>query len=152
MDQAHKQTDKIIQQEQIKSKKLYQSAYKGIREQFIQEYSKINLNENMTSEQKIQEAMKYGRLEKLTEIIASNIVETNKNAIKSVNDSNAEIYKINYNGIADMLKEYGINVGTETKTESKQELKDNPNPYNEVAIDTRTDKKQVSKKVSNTIL
>lgn len=152
MTQEHRQTDKQIAIINKTNKALYQNALKGIRSAFYEEYSKININTNMTAQEKLNEAKKYGRFDKLVDLAVEDLLTVNKSAIKIINNGLNEIYQLNYNGFISKFKNDGLELDKVTKAETKEELKENVNPYNEVAINTMTDKANLKKNVSNSII
>lgn len=147
MDIAHKKTDSIINLVDRENKSIYTTSYKAIRDKFYTEYAKIQLNANMSAQEKLEEAGKYERLGKIADMVAEDIVESNKTAISNINKSFANIYEINYNQFTD-----GFGIDTYTKRESKEEVNDNKDPYNEIAIDSRLDKQDIKKKVSSSLI
>lgn len=102
----------------------------------------------MTVQQKQAEVNKYDRLDKLAEIIATQVLNTNKTALNDINKVLQTIYRQNYNYVADGLK---MGVDDITKAESKEEIKDNPNPFNEIAIQNAKDKDQIQRKVKSAL-
>lgn len=152
MTQEHQQTDKKILEINKDSKTLYQDAFKRLKNVFYEEYAKININANMTAQEKINEANKYGRIDKLIELITDDLLATNKTALKNINNELNGIYQLNYNGFINKFKNDGLDLEKINKTETKEELKENVNPYNEIAIDTATDRANIKRSVSNTLL
>ena len=103
----------------------------------------------MTDAQKVAEANKYDRLDKLAEIVTMQILTANRTAINDINKFLGRTYQTNYNEVANGLK-MGLN--EINKTEAKEELKENPNPFNEIAIENAKDKDQIKRKVKSSIL
>jgi hypothetical protein len=150
--EAHKQTDKIITITDKTAKSTYQQAFNDVKRQFIEEYSKIALSPDMNAQQKLIEANKYGRIQKITEIMVDNLLQTNKNAIKQINSNLKDVYQLNYNVFADELEKEGIEIEKINKTKTNEEVKENENPYNEIAINTATDKANLKRNVNNSLL
>lgn len=106
----------------------------------------------MTAQQKLIEANKYGRIQKITKIVVDNLLQTNKNAIKQINSNLKDVYQLNYNAFADELEKEGIEIEKINKTKTNEEVKENENPYNEIAINTATDKANLKRNVNNSLL
>ena len=103
----------------------------------------------MSETEKINEVNKYDRLNKLSELIAMQILMTNKTALSNINKFLQTTYQNNYNGVADSLK---IGLNDINKSDAKEELKQNTNPFNEIAIQNAKDKEQIQRKVKSSLL
>ena len=102
----------------------------------------------MSETEKINEVNKYDRLNKLAELITNQILITNKTAISNINKFLQGTYQNNYNGIIDSLK---IGLNDINKNGTKEELKQNINPFNEIAIQNAKDKDQIQRKVKSSL-
>lgn len=96
----------------------------------------------MTPEQRLLEANKFNRLNKLNEQLGNEIVLLNSEAVRSLNTSLGAVYEINYNSIAEQFKLDKINL-----KESKKESKDTISPYQTIAVDKVKDKTQINSKI-----
>ena len=128
---AHKQTDKLLQTLNNELAKQYQSAYSNIKKQLVETLAMVNLTG--TPKERYAEVVKYNRLEKLEDYITEQIRTVNENAVSLINKQQAEIYKINYNEVAELLPK-PEQIGT---NESKKESKDIISPHNDIAFDTK---------------
>lgn len=143
---AHKQTDKLIQLLNNEISKQYQSAYSNSKKQLIEMLTMVNLTG--TSNERYAEVIKYGRLEKLEDYITEQIRNANDNAVSLINKQQADIYKINYNEVAELLPK-SEPIGT---NESKQESKDIISPFNDIAIDKLKDTQSIKSDVSGVLI
>lgn len=103
----------------------------------------------MSDAEKINEVNKYDRLDKLTEIVTMQILTANKTALNDINKFLLRTYQDNYNYVANGLK---MGLDEISKSETKEELKENPNPFNEIAIENAKDKDQIKRKVKSSLL
>lgn len=133
------------------TKSSYLNELKLLKKKFVEEYSKIELNSNMTSQQKIDEANKYNRLSNICNLVTENLLQANRNAVKNINKELVNVYQYNYNSIAEELKKDDINIKPIDKTESKDDINENENPYNVIAINNATDKSSISRNIMNTL-
>lgn len=143
----HQQTDQQLAQKNKELKKQYQEAYKDIKYKVLEEYGKLGLNAEMTEQEKLKKSKRF--VAKMTELISSHLVDTNKNAVGEVNKQLNNFYQENYNGTIQSLKEQGIDGDKITKKETKEELENNPNPFNVIAVDNLKDKNQTQRKVQD---
>lgn len=147
MDKAHSNTNKILSKNEAQMKKAYTDAYKDIKGEVAELYSKIDLSSEDINE-RLANANKYDRLNKITDKITAVILETNKAELKTINNVANEVYQENYNAILEKVEDKN----TITKTAAKTEAKENANPYNEIAIDNLKDEKRVKGKVKSSLL
>lgn len=127
--------------------KLYKLAFLELKDEFVDIYSKFDINANMSIQEKMNEVNKYFRMEKLTDLITQKLVDTNKVAVKGINDLSNNVYQTCYNTTAEQL-----GIEKETKTESKEEVKENENPYQAIAVDRAKDYDQAKRSVANSLL
>lgn len=146
-DNAHKQTDTLLTQLQKQNKKKYLNSYRELRKKLDSIYNEMNLTPAMDINSKMNEINKYGRFEKMVELVAESLTSVNSEVVNDINSVSDSIYQLNYNYMAEKL-------GSEenTKKESKDAVKDNINPYNTISINNLKDKNEAKKNARSTLL
>lgn len=107
----------------------------------------MNIDSKMGWQEKLHNANKYDRLNKLTDKMAEKIIETNKQALNNINLLSKNVYQTCYNMTAN-----DVGIEPETKAESNKEVKANTNPYQTIAIDRQKDFDQAKRSVKTVIL
>lgn len=107
----------------------------------------MNIDSKMSWQEKLHNANKYDRLNKLTDKMAEKIIETNKEALSNINSLSKNVYQTCYN-----LTASDLGIATETKAESNKEVKANANPYQTIAIDRQKDLDQAKRSIGTAIL
>lgn len=151
MDTAHKQTDKILSINERALKQAYAKSFNDIKAKFTELYSNIDLTAE-DGNTRLIEAQKYSRIDKIADFITEAIAEVNKKQVIKINSISGDVYKTNFDGMIQELKELGIDESKITKVEAKKEAKKNENPYNEITIDNLKDKTQIRGAVKGSLL
>lgn len=151
MDTAHKQTDKILSINERAVKQAYAKAFNDIKAKFTELYSNIDLTAE-DGNTRLIEAQKYSRIDKIADFVTEAIAEVNKKQVTKINSISGDVYKTNFDGMIQELKELGIDESKITKVEAKKEAKKNENPYNEITIDNLKDKTQIRGAVKGSLL
>lgn len=154
MDKAHKETDKILAGLELALRKQYSMAFKEIRQEVQDIFGKFDFDSEMTPIERYMEAQKYERLQKIEEKVAKAINVVNNNAVKQVNQSVLEMYKVNYDFSA---KELGVLLAislpnSAPKSEVKKEVAQEQSPLNELAIDNVKDISDLRRRVSQSFV
>lgn len=154
MDKAHKETDKILAGLELALKKQYSMAFKEIRQEVQDIFGKFDFDSEMTPIERYMEAQKYERLQKIEEKVAKTINVVNNNAVKQVNQSVLEMYKVNYDFSA---KELGVLLAislpnSAPKSEVKKEVAQEQSPLNELAVDNVKDISDLRRRVSQSFV
>lgn len=126
MDKTHNETDKILKSIEKAIKEEYQKAYTEIRKQMADIISKMQLTGDF--QERFNLSMKYDRLNSLSKRCSEIIKNASKQAIKTINDNTGEIYKINYNYMANEF-----NFPVLSKKISEKIVKGEVNPYTKIA-------------------
>lgn len=137
--------DKLLKLSNKQLKVNLQKQYKTIKDIFINIFNSFYLSSTMTASEKIAEANKYGRLDKLIETISINLTDTNKENVSIINNNASTIYQTNYNSIINELNKLGIEAEKYTKKESYTATKENENPFTNIALDEKIDKAENEK-------
>lgn len=145
----HNQFNKQLNQKYRELKKQYIESYKDIKEKILSEYAKIEISNNMTEQEKISKSQKI--ILKIANIISNSIVNANKLAVNNINNQLNDFYKQNYNETIKQLKEKGIDGDRINNSETKEIIKDNPNPFNVIAINNLKDKAQIKRLAQTTL-
>ena len=103
MDAAHKATDKILNNLTKELRNTYQHAYNELKKTMTDVMSKMQLDPNMTAEQRYALARKYSRLEKLEKQLATSLSKVNKEAVQMINNNMLNVYQINYDSAASLF-------------------------------------------------
>ena len=154
MDKAHKETDKILAGLELALRKQYSMAFKEIRQEVQDIFGKFDFDSEMTPIERYMEAQKYERLQKIEEKVAKAINVVNNDAIKQVNQSVLEMYKVNYDFSA---KELGVLLAislpnSAPKSEVKKEVAQEQSPLNELAVDNVKDISDLRRRVSQSFV
>lgn len=154
MDKAHKQTDKLLAGLEYALKKQYSLAFKGIRQEVQDMFGKFEFEGEMTPIERYMEAQKYERLQKIEDKVAKAINVVNNDAVKRVNQSVLEMYKVNYDFSA---KELGVLLAislpnSAPKSEVKKEVAEEQSPLNELAVDNVKDISDLRRRVSQSFV
>lgn len=154
MDKAHKETDKILAGLELALRKQYSMAFKEIRQEVQDIFGKFDFDSEMTPIERYMEAQKYERLQKIEEKVAKAINVVNNNAVKQVNQSVLEMYKVNYDFSA---KELGVLLAislpnSAPKSEVKKEVAQEQSPLNELAVDNVKDISDLRRRVSQSFV
>lgn len=154
MDKAHKETDKILAGLELALRKQYSMAFKEIRQEVQDIFGKFDFDSEMTPIERYMEAQKYERLQKIEEKVAKAINVVNNDAIKQVNQSVLEMYKVNYDFSA---KELGVLLAISLpnsvpKSEVKKEVAQEQSPLNELAVDNVKDISDLRRRVSQSFV
>lgn len=105
---------------------------------------KISTNPNMSLQQKMAEMNKYNRLENLCAQMAETLKDTNATAQKFVSQSMQNVYKTNYNFVADQL---GFSVLDNTAV--RNILTGEVNPFTKLSIAGELDKRAIMRKLQS---
>lgn len=154
MDKAHKETDKILAGLELALRKQYSMAFKEIRQEVQDIFGKFDFDSEMTPIERYMEAQKYERLQKIEEKVAKAINVVNNDAVKQVNQSVLEMYKVNYDFSA---KELGVLLAislpnSAPKSEVKKEVAQEQSPLNELAVDNVKDISDLRRRVSQSFV
>lgn len=154
MDKAHKETDKILAGLELALRKQYSMAFKEIRQEVQDIFGKFDFDSEMTPIERYMEAQKYERLHKIEEKVAKAINVVNNDAVKQVNQSVLEMYKVNYDFSA---KELGVLLAislpnSAPKSEVKKEVAQEQSPLNELAVDNVKDISDLRRRVSQSFV
>lgn len=154
MDKAHKETDKILAGLELALRKQYSMAFKEIRQEVQDIFGKFDFDSEMTPIERYMEAQKYERLQKIEEKVAKAINVVNNDAVKRVNQSVLEMYKVNYDFSA---KELGVLLAinlpnSAPKSEVKKEVAQEQSPLNELAVDNVKDISDLRRRVSQSFV
>lgn len=154
MDKAHKQTDKMLAGLENALRKQYSLAFKNIRKEVSEVFGKFEFANEMTPIERYTEAQKYERLKKIEESVAKVINVVNNEALKQVNQSLLDMYKVNYDFSA---KELGVLLAITThkapnKTEVRQEVNQEQSPLNKLAVDNVKDIGDLRRRVSQSFV
>lgn len=145
----HKQTEKILKNNERQLNNAYTDAYKSIKSKVVEIYSKINLDKESAVD-RLVEANKYERLDNMINYVVEKLVLTNAEQIKNLNKLSNDVFYLNYNGVVEDLQKQGVDIDKITKTEANEE--NIKNPFNKVAIDNIKDKTQANGKTRNALL
>lgn len=154
MDKAHKETDEILAGLELALRKQYSMAFKEIKQEVQDIFGKFDFDSEMTPIERYMEAQKYERLQKIEEKVAKAINVVNNNAVKQVNQSVLEMYKVNYDFSA---KELGVLLAislpnSAPKSEVKKEVAQEQSPLNELAVDNVKDISDLRRRVSQSFV
>jgi vacuolar-type H+-ATPase subunit H len=104
-DKAHKLTDKKIAEIEKKLTDLYSKSYGEIKKKSADILNKIETKTDMTAEQRYNEYLKYNRLQALEQQVSEVLKDTNKEAVKIINSSMPDVYKLNYDEMIKVFPE-----------------------------------------------
>lgn len=95
--ETHKQTDRMLANLELQLKKMYSRSFSNAKKDLQEVMLKVEFDSDMTPIERYNASQKYERLKKLEDNIAKEINEVNKQAVRIVNQSMNDIYKLNYN-------------------------------------------------------
>lgn len=125
-DRAHSQTDKIIAQLEKQIQQEYQKAYTEVRKEMATTLAKMQLAGDF--KERFDLSMKYDRLTKLSERCSKIIRTAGVNATRIINQTEPNVYALNYNEIAGKL-----DVPVLPKSLVKKVVEGEINPYSKIA-------------------
>lgn len=158
MDKAHKQTDKLLAGLEYELKKMYSKKFKDLKSKVIEIYGEMDLSKAKTPLERYTLAQKYKRLDKAKELFSVGLNEVNKQAVTDTNNKMFEIYKTNYSaGLDNLGVLLAITIPNKyNQPETKTELKEEPQPFNKIALDNMKDiydlRKEVNRQFINGIM
>lgn len=144
VDKAHAQTDKILSSLEKRIKDEYNKAYKEVKSDLASIMSKLDLNPNMSPQQRLALMTRKDRLEKMLEQYSNVLKDTNGMAVKYINNDMVNVYKTNYNFEADRLA-----MSLVDNTAVKQILGKETSPFTKLAIDSAKDKDVIKRKLTS---
>lgn len=143
-DRIHKWTDGELKRLERRINSEYTKAYQEIRKEMADIMQKISTNPNMSLQQKMAAMNKYNRLENLCAQMAEMLKDTNATAQKFVSQSMQNVYKTNYNFVADQL---GFSILDNTAV--KNILTGEVNPFAKLSISAGKDKAAIMRKLQS---
>lgn len=143
-DKAHAWTDRELKRLERKINSEYTKAYKEMKAQMSEISAKLAANPNMSLQQKMAAMNKYNRLENLCAQMAETLKDTNATAQKFVSQSMQNVYKTNYNFVADQL---GFSILDNTAV--KNILTGEVNPFAKLSISAGKDKAAIMRKLQS---
>lgn len=144
MDTAHKYTDKVLSELEKKIKAEYNRAYKEVKAELTKVISKLELNPDMSPQQRLVLINKADRLNKMIEQYAAVIKNSNSLAVKYINGAAVNIYTRNYNFEADRL-----GFALVDNTVAKKIINKETSPFTKLAIDSAKDKSVIVRKLTS---
>ena len=144
VDSAHKWTDAELKRLEKRINSEYTKAYKEMRKEMADIMQKISTSPNMSLQQKMAAMNKYNRLQNLSKQMAEVLQDTNKTAQSFINKSMQNVYKTNYNFVADQL---GFSVLDNTAV--KNILTGEVNPFTKLSISAGKDKAAIMRKLQS---
>lgn len=144
MDKAHNWTNAELKRLERQINAEYTKAYKEMRKEMADVMQKIEMNPNMSLQQKMVLMNKYDRLNKLSEQMAETLKDTNVTATKFVTQSAQNVYKTNYNFEADRL---GFSLIDNTAV--RNILTGETSPFTKLAIAAEKDKAVIMRKLQS---
>ncbi len=156
MDSAAKWTDAELKRLEKQINAEYTKAYQEMKQEMTAIMAKIEVNPDMSLQQKIVLMNKYDRLNKLTEQMADVLRDTNKTAQGFISKSAQNVYKQNYNTEAKRLQ-YELKSLGEKKpvfpildnTAVKNILTKQVDPFTKLAIAGQSDKAAIMRKLNS---
>lgn len=118
-------TDAKLKALEKQIKATYTKAYREMKEEMTSLLSKIELSPDMSLSRKMALMTKYDRLDKLSNQLAQTALEANALAQKMIDGEMVNVYEINYNDTAKILKFTPIDHTAIKKILTKEE-----NPFN----------------------
>ena len=143
-DKAHAWTDRELKRLEKKINAEYTKAYKEMKAQMSEIAAKLAANPNMSLQQKMAAMNKYNRLENLCGQMAETLKDTNATAQRFVSQSMQNVYKTNYNFVADQL---GFSILDNTAV--KNMLTGEVNPFAKLSISAGKDKAAIMRKLQS---
>ena len=143
-DKAHSWTDRELKRLERKINSEYTKAYKEMKSQMSEIAAKLAANPNMSLQQKMAAMNKYNRLENLCGQMAETLKDTNAAAQRFVSQSMQNVYKTNYNFVADQL---GFSILDNTAV--KNMLTGEVNPFAKLSISAGKDKAAIMRKLQS---
>lgn len=144
IDNAHKDTDKILAQLEKKIKSEYNNAYKEVKKELAEVMAKLNLNPDMSPQQRLALMNKADRLESMIKQYSDTIRNANAMAVKYINGDMVNVYKRNYNFEADKL---GFSLVDNTA--AKKIISGETSPFTKLAIDSAKDRDVIIRKLTS---
>ena len=147
-NQAHKQTDIILEQLEHKLRNMYQRVYTELKSKMAVIMGKIEFAADLTPIQRYNLACKYDRLAKLEKEMLDGLKDAANEAVKMINNEMVTIYKINRNFEAARL-------GTSSlfsKQTAKGILMDEATPFTKLAIDSFKNSELIRRELSGELL
>ena len=96
VDEAHSKDDKILEGLEKSIKAEYNKAYKEVKSDLASVMSKLDLNPNMSPQQRLALMNQKDRLESMLEQYAKVLADTNAMAVKYINNDMLNVYKTTY--------------------------------------------------------
>lgn len=143
-DKAHAWTDRELKRLEKKINSEYTKAYKEMKAQMSEIAAKLAANPNMSLQQKMAAMNKYNRFENLCAQMAETLKDTNATAQRFVSQSMQNVYKTNYNFVADQL---GFSILDNTAV--KNMLTGEVNPFAKLSISAGKDKAAIMRKLQS---
>ena len=154
MNAAHNITDTILGRTERDIEKLYTIAYKRIKKQASPTFELINYSADMTPQEMLAEAQKWGRLDKIGEIVTANLTQANRDAVRVINASMTDVYKTNYEATAKSIQDktdFKLRFEQLTRADVKGELAENESPFKQIAIDNMRDRLITERRVMSAL-
>ena len=146
VDEAHSKDDKILEGLEKSIKAEYNKAYKEVKSDLASVMSKLDLNPNMSPQQRLALMNQKDRLESMLEQYAKVLADTNAMAVKYINNDMLNVYKTTYGFEAEKFSMSMID-----NTAIKKILTKEANPFAKLSIDNVTDKKNVKSKLRSAL-
>lgn len=143
-DKAHKWTDSELKRLERRINSEYTKAYQEIRKEMADIMQKISTNPNMSLQQKITEMNKYNRLQNLCSQMAGVLQDTNKTAQSFINSSMQNVFKTNYNYVAE---QFGFSILDNTVV--RNILTGETNPFTKLSIANEQDKRTIMRRLES---
>lgn len=140
-------TDKELNRLEKSIVEQYTIAYKKLKKEMNNIMAQISVKENLSLSEKMSLINRYNRLDKLCNEMAEIIKNTNVLAVSLINQTKKNIYKENYNEIADKF-----NLPILSNIEVTEQLKNIKNPFIDIAIQEEKDKTLIAGRFKSEIL
>lgn len=147
VDKAHEKTDTILQRLEWKINSEYNKAYKEVKKDLTSVLSKLELNQNMSPQQRLTLMNKKDRLESMIEQYSRVLADTNGLAVKYINNDMLNVYKTNYDFEADKFAFAMVD-----NTAVKKIMSRETNPFTKLSIDNHKDKSQIAYKLRSAMI
>lgn len=144
MDATAKWTDAELRRLEKQINAEYTKAYKELKKEMSAIMAKIEVNPEMSLQQKMALMNKYDRLNKLCEQMAETLRDTNKTAQSFISKSAQNVYLQNYNAEAGRL---GFSLLDNTAV--KNILTGEVDPFTKLAIAGQADKAAIMRKLNS---
>ena len=144
---ARQYTDKQLKKLEKDIVAKYSETYKKANKELIVLLNKISMVKDLSLNEKLAIINRQDRFDKLCSLIAEEIKNTNVLAISLINQTKKDVFKVNYNETAEMLK-----LPTITNTESVDEVKKIKNPFIDIAIQEEKNKSLIAGKIKSELL